>query len=43
MFRVLELYTELIELRRLGLTEEEVEGYFDFFTETLRWPIAEIV
>ena len=43
MFRTLELYTELIELRQLGLTEMEIEGYFDFFSETLRWAIAEIV
>jgi hypothetical protein len=27
----IEVYMEMVELRELGLTEEEVAGYIDFF------------
>jgi hypothetical protein len=35
MFGTLELYSDILELRILGLTEEEIEGYLDFFSEAL--------
>jgi len=34
----LELYIELEELKKFGLTDEEIEGYLDFYYTT--WAIA---
>ena len=33
MFKALELYVELLELRKLGLTEDDISGYLTFFYE----------
>lgn len=33
MFKDLDLYTDRLELEELGLTEEEIEGYFGFFAQ----------
>ena len=30
----LELQIEIEELRRIGLSEEEIEGYFDFYVDS---------
>jgi hypothetical protein len=35
----LELYNEKKELRALGLTEEEVEGYIEFYWDTWFEPV----
>lgn len=31
MFQDLDIYVDRIELEQLGLTDEEIEGYFAFF------------
>lgn len=31
MFENIELYLDIIELRNLGLTDEDIEGYISFF------------
>lgn len=33
MFKLLELVADIQELRDLGLSEEEIEGYMDMFLE----------
>lgn len=33
MFKLLELVADIQELRDLGLTDEEIEGYMDMFLE----------
>jgi hypothetical protein len=43
MFGMLEIYADILDLRKLGLTEEEIEGYLEFFGETLDLPLNEIV
>jgi hypothetical protein len=40
---MLELYADIIELRKLGLTEEEIEGYLEFFGESLDILLSEVV
>lgn len=32
-FQDFDLYVDRFELEQLGLTEEEIEGYFSFFAE----------
>ena len=31
MFEGLELYIEILELRQVGLTEKDIEGYLSYF------------
>jgi hypothetical protein len=33
MFKMLQLACDIIELRQLGLTDEEISGYIDFYIE----------
>ena len=33
----LEIYADQTELRELGLTEEEIEGYLEFFIDHYDW------
>lgn len=40
---MIELKADILELRGLGLTEEEIEGYLEFFSETLGLLTAETV
>ena len=39
---MLEINEEVLELRALGLTEEEIEGYIDFFMDNWLDPINKI-
>lgn len=37
---MLEINEEIKDLRNLGLTEEEIEGYIDFFLENWMTPLT---
>ena len=36
MFKDLDLWADIQELRTLGLTEEEIEGYLTFFEDNFK-------
>ena len=42
-FDLMELRAEIDELRDYGLTEEDIEGYLDFFYESLCIELSEEV
>lgn len=35
MFRLLEIIAELDDLRKMGMTEEEIEGFIEVFFDNL--------
>ena len=39
---MLEIHEEILELRALGLTEEEIQGYIEFFMDNWLDPLNKI-